>query len=165
MKRFLSAALILGFLLSMSACYREDTQPQGIPFYYCVTQPDYTTGSTVLSAEHRSDVPENSLLQALELYLAGPKSAELQSPFPQNLKLVNAYQEGSTVYLTLSPELAALDGLDLTMACGCLTLTTLALSGAQQVEICAVSGLLDGQRTITMDKNTLLLLDAATEGE
>ena len=165
MKRFLSTILILSFLLCTTSCYQEETEPKGIAFYYCVSQRDYTSGSTVLSAEHRADVPEDSLPQALELYLSGPLSPDLLSPFPQNLKILGAYQEGKTVYLTLSTELAGLSGIDLTIACGCLTLTTLAIANAEQVEIRTVSGLLDGQRTIIMDKNTLLLLDTTVEGE
>ena len=74
-------------------------------------------------------------------------------------------QENGTVYVTLSPEITLLTGVDLTMACGCLTLTILSLTEAQQVQIRSVSGLLDGQRSITMDKNTLLLLDGAGKGE
>lgn len=164
MKRFLSLTLALG-LLCLAGCRQEAPESQGTAFYYCVAQREYTTGSTALSAEYRSGVPRDALTEALDLYLAGPVSSELRSPFPEGLKMVGAYQEGSTVYLTLSPELTDLTGLELTLACGCLTLTTLALTGAEQVQIRAVSGLLDGQRAITMDKNTLLLLDTATEGE
>lgn len=165
MKRIVSVALILACLLSITACNQEEAQPKGIAFYYCVTQDNYAIGSSVLSPEYRTDVAEDSLTQALERYLSGPISADLRSPFPQNLKLVGSYQQGSTVYLTLSAELADLSDLDLTIACGCLTLTTLALTDAQQVQIRTVAGLLDGQRAITMDKNTLLLLDTVTEGE
>ena len=165
MKRVLSLVLILAALLSLSACLREDDQPEGMAFYYCAARSDYNVGSTALTAEYRTDVAEDPLQQALERYLDGPVSAELRSPFPEELKLMSAYREGSTVYLTFSRELTDLSGLELTMACGCLTLTTLALTGAQQVEIRSVSGLLDGQRAITMDKNTLLLMDTAAEGE
>lgn len=165
MKRFFSLTLMIVLLVCIAGCRQESPESQGTAFYYCVAKPDYSTGSTAISEEYRSGVPEDSLLQALELYLAGPLSSGLQSPFPENLKLVDVYQEGSTVFLTFSRELAALTGLDLTVACGCLTLTTLALTDAQQVEIRTAAGLLDGQRAITMDKNTLLLVDSAAEGE
>ena len=166
MKQFCSFTLILAMLVCAVGCHQESSEPEEIAFYYCVSQPDYSIGSTALAPEYRGGVPQDSLHQTLELYLSGPLSSDLQSPFPQDLKLVGVNQNGSTIQLTFSPELATLTGLDLTIACGCLTLTTLALTSAQQVEIRTVSGLLDGQRTITMDKNTLLLLDTAQdEGE
>lgn len=165
MKQFLSFILTLGLLFSMAACHQDAAEPQGAALYYRLAESDYSTGSAALSAEYRTDVPRDSLTQALKMYLNGPKSSDLQSPFPEGMKLIGAYQEGSTVYLTLSRELSDMTGLELTIACGCLTLTTLALTDAEQVQIQAVSGLLDGQGAITMDKNTLLLLDTAGEGE
>lgn len=158
MKRILCFLLMFALLFS-AGCSRRQSKPEGTPFYYCVAEPAYGNGSTSISREYRSDVPEDSLMAAFELYLAGPESAEMISPFPEGMKILSAVQEGDTVLLTVSMELTALTGLDLTMACGCLTMTSLALTDAKQVQISPIYGLLDGQRTITMNEDTLLLLD------
>ncbi len=162
MKQILCFAVILALLLA-SGCKSKD-DPSGTPFYYCVSSPSYGQGSTAITQEYRDGIPSD-LMEALQVYLEGPESADLVSPFPADLTIVSAIQEGAIVYLTVSMEMTALRGLDLTMACGCLTLTTLALTDAEQVQISSIYGLLDGQRTIIMDKNTLLLYDNSQVGE
>ncbi len=161
MKQILSFTLAFLLLVSMAGCREDVREPQGTPFYYCLAQLDYTSETSAISAEYRTALPKDSLEEILAVYLTGPLSEDLLSPFPADLKLVGSSQEGDTVYLTFSPELCDLSGLDLTIACSCLTLTTLALTDAQQVEIRTVTGLLDGQRAIIMDKNTILLQDTA----
>ncbi len=164
MKRLFAFALVLCLLFSMIGCRHKRDEAARIAFYYCVVQPAYSTGSTAISAEYRGGIEDVPLAQTLGLYLDGPLSADLRSPFPHGLRLLEAKLSGSTVHLTVSQELAELTGLELTMACGCLALTTMALTEAQQVEISAEAGLLDGQRSIIIDQNSLLLLDTV-EGE
>ncbi len=160
MKKILCFLLILAALFS-AGCSSQQPQPTGTPFYYCAATPDYSSGSTAIIQEYRDDVPSDSLMAALELYLAGPQSGDLLSPFPDGMQILSATQEGNTVYLTVSMELTTLTGLELTIACGCLTMTSLALTDAQQVQISPIYGLLDGQRTIIMNKNTILLTDSS----
>ncbi len=161
MKRLLSFILIACVLICICGCKQETQKQQGSPFYYCVRELDFHPGSAALAVEYRADVPQNTLIQAIEIYLNGPLSPDLQSPFPEDLRLIGVYQEDETIYMTFSPELSQLSGLELTMVCGCVTLTVLSLTDAKQAEIRSVTGLLDGQRSIIMDKDTLLLLDSA----
>lgn len=163
MKRFLSLLLCCSLLFCAAGCRQQADEIDGTPFYYCAKTASYSADGMALDAEYRMDVPVDSLTSALDLYLQGPLSQELLSPFPQGIRLVGLYQNGSTVFLTFSRELATLSGLDLTMACSCITLTALALTDAQEVEIRVVSGLLNGQRSIVMNKNTILLQDTAGE--
>ena len=165
MKQVFSFIMIIALLLFTAGCKQESQTPQGAAFYYCVTTSDYNVGSCALTAEHRADTTDGSLQEVITKYLAGPLSPELESPFPQELKVVGAYQNGQTVYLTFSRELATMTGLDLTIACACMTLTVLSITNAEGVEIRTVAGLLDGQRAIIMDKNTLLLQDTVQEEE
>ena len=162
MKQFLCVAIILALLVAPGCSKNE---PNGTPFYYCVANASYTPGSTVIDKEYRDNIPADSLMDTLEHYLQGPTSSNLVSPFPEGMTVVSANQDGDALYLTVSMELTALKGLDLTLACGCLTLTCLEITDAQQVHISSIYGLLDGQRTIIMDKNTLLLLDNSQVGE
>ena len=163
MKKILSLFLVIVLLISLVGCSREAPEPEGIPFYYCAAETSYSDGDSVITAEYRSSLQGDTLQETLENYLAGPLSRELRSPFPEGMRILAAWQDGSTVYVTVSRELTGLTGLELTIACGCLTLTCLALTDGTQVEISPIEGLLDGQRTITMDENTLLLLDTAAE--
>lgn len=165
MKQLLSLILVISLLVCLYGCRQEPEAPKGTLFYYRVKEPSYNTDSTALSAEYRPDAVQDTLNRAIELYLAGPVSPDLRSPFPENLRLIGVDQKGGTVYLTFSRELAQLSGLDLTIVCGCITMTVLELTDAAQAEIRSVTGLLDGQRSILMDKNSLLLLDAAQEEE
>lgn len=160
-----SLCYIIVLMLLLAAGCSSQGEPDGTPFYYCVTNPSYKQDSTAIDKEYRDEIPTDSLTAALEVYLAGPESSNLVSPFPEGLKVLSANQEGSILYLTVSMEMTALSGLNLTMACGCLTLTCLALTDAEQVQISSIYGLLDGQRTIIMDENTLLLLDNSQAGE
>ena len=163
MKAILACILILCLIIG-TLCFKGHLQQsKERAFYYCNMAMDYSGDNPSVLAENRADAPDGSLQEILELYLSGPLSQNLRSPFPAHLKLIGVSQTGETIYLTFSRELATLTGLDLTMACCCITLTTLALTDAQQVEIRTVTDLLDGQRSITMRKDTLLLLDNTNE--
>ena len=164
MKRIICFILVLT-LLFVGGCSKKSKQNQGTPFYYCAASPSYSTNSCVILEEYRNDIPEVSLLEILECYLAGPQSSDLTTPFPKGLVILSAEQDGDLLQLVVSMEMTGLSGLELTLACGCLTLTCLALTDAQQVQITPIYGLLDGQRSITMDKNILLLFDNSKAGE
>ena len=162
MKKLLSALLSICLIMCLFGCHQESDTPQGTPFYYCKKDPSYQEDSTALTAEYRTDALDQSFNEVMEIYLQGPQSAALYSPFPDDLRLIGVHQENGVIYLTFSRELSQLSGLSLTMACSCITLTALTLTGANQAEIRCVTGLLDGQRSIIMDKDTLLLLDTAS---
>ena len=155
MKRFTLFLLCL-CLLPIWGCSSHDA-PKGVAFYYCASLPAYTVDSSAITPEYRAEISDGTLLELLDLYLKGPISADLTSPFPEGLQIVSAIVKGDTVQVVVSLEMAALTGLDLTIACSCLTLTCLAYTEAEQVEIRPVYGLLDGQRMIIMNKDTILL--------
>ena len=165
MRKILALTLTLLLILSCSACgYQNDPQHQ-VAFYYCVKDPADTSHNSHISPEHRDDILQQSLAEILALYLSGPTAEDLASPFPEGLQILQATQEDSTMYLTVSAHLCQLTGMELTLACACLTLTVSDLVQAQQVVISPQEGLLDGQKSIIMDKNTLLLEITGMEGE
>ena len=165
MKRFVILLLLAVNIFYLSGCQKEAPTPQGSAFYYCATDISFGMDNTTILAEYRQSPAQDTLQQMLTKYFAGPSSADLRSPFPVGLKLVAVEQDGQTVYITVSDALASLSGLDLTLACACITLTCLDFTGADQVMIYAQDALLDGQKTITMDRKTLLLLDTVLDGE
>lgn len=165
MKRMILFGLSLALLVSCLGCNRPQTQEEGVKFYYCVADPVCSEENGVIASEPRGGIEDRTLLFILEFYLAGPQSADLRSPFPEGLQVISAQLQDQTLCLTVSGELCALSGLELTLACGCLTLTCLDLTEATRVQITSEFGLLDGQESITMDKNALLLQIGNPEGE
>lgn len=165
MKRWIALILIGLSLIHLAGCEKEAPAPAGPAFYYCTADISYSMDSTAIRAEYRENAAQNILQEMLVKYFAGPSSADLRSPFPIGMKLVEVRMDSGTVYITVSDALATLSGLELTLACSCITLTCLAYAGAEQVVISANDALLDGQKSIIMDQNTLLLLDTVLEGE
>lgn len=165
MKKCIAVLLIVMCLFHLAGCQKEAPAPIGPAFYYCAADIGYSMDSTAIRAEHRENAAQDTLQQMLVKYLAGPESADLRSPFPVGMKLIEVSLEGNTVYITVSDALSSLSGLELTLACSCISLTCLDFTGAELVVISAQDSLLDGQKYVTMDKNTLLLLDTVLEGE
>lgn len=164
MKRIICLVLCLILLSVCCGCKKEAAQNEdAIAFYYPQTQLSYHDGSAAITAESRQLEHWDSWAKVLDIYLAGPEASGFYSPFPAGLQIVKTVMENGTVYVTVSQELTTLTGLRLTIACSCLAMTCLELTGAEAVVISATDGLLDGQKSITMNKNNLLLLDTAQE--
>lgn len=165
MKRTICFLLSLLLLLIFCGCKKEVAQDEdSISFYYPLAELSYQAGSSAIAAEPRQNEQWGSWAQVLNIYLKGPLASTFYSPFPAGLQVTETRMENGTLHITVSQQLADLTGLPLTIACGSMAMTCLELTGAETVIIRAENGLLDGQKSITMDKNTLLLLDLA-EGE
>lgn len=165
MKQYFVLFLACFMMLVFTGCHTNTPVEEGPAFYYCAADLNYDMQSKAILSEHRTDAQNGSLEETLTLYLAGPQSETLRSPFPAGLTLVQAHRGYTDLSITLSDELAALSGLELTIVCCCLTLTGMELTGAEQVVISAENALLNGQKSITMDRNSLLLLDTVLEGD
>ncbi len=159
MKRLLIFLLcILSVLYGCGA-----SQPKledSITFYY--PRSEYLFGQTdsVIASEIREAAGKKGDLAALlGEYLQGPQSSDLRSPFPADAKILQIQQEGSILQLTMNDRFSQLSGMELTMACACLTKTGLTLTNCQTVQIVIDGTLPDTQRIITMDAQTLLLMD------
>ena len=165
MKKWILVLLTALFLFHLAGCQKEAPAPVGPAFYYRAADISYSMESTVVRAEYRENAAYDTLQQMLVKYFAGPESTDLRTPFPVGMKLIEVSLADNTVYITVSDALSSLSGLELTLACSCISLTCLDFTGAELVVISAQDSLLDGQKYVTMDKNTLLLLDTVLEGE
>lgn len=160
MKKFLICILCLGLCLSGWGCKNSQAQDTDLLFYYRPVILTYGRESSAIQAEIREDVQTSRTIEdILSIYLQGPESAQLSTPFPQNVTVVSVIQEGDLFDITLSPQFALLKGLNLVIACGCLTLTILDMTDAVEVQIRAQDSLLDGAKSINMNRNSILLLD------
>lgn len=159
MKRYISWILSALILLSMAGCNEETKLERPVTFYYCAATLSHDAGSSAILSEIRESAQIETDVAILQAYLAGPELEGLRSPFPGGLRVVEFTPGSEITYITLTSGLANLTGLDLVMACACLGMTCMDLTGAEKVCIRAENALLGGEKSITMDKNSLLLLD------
>lgn len=169
MKRFICLILALLLTLSCTACIKnQESDPNSAAFYYVRTafyenDPDTFPHGSVdsLFASESRDITgrADDLTYILHLYLKGPASPELTAPFQANLSLVDAAVAGDCVEVTLSDVLTTLSGIDLTVACACITLTCLELTGAGSVTIRTQLPTDEGGISVTMTADDLVLLD------
>lgn len=157
-------AIIWVCLLLLSGCSAPSAEyEKPVQFYYYTANSGFDASATAICPETRECATLETLEAVITLYLSGPESEDLISPFPQKLRLISCRQDATVVSVTFSKELANLNNLDLTLACGCITMTLLELTGAEQVSISAENELLNGKATITMDKDSLQLQDIVVE--
>ena len=163
MKKLVCLILCVLALLLCFGCTADEAEPQGgISFYYPMTELSFQPDSSCFASERRQ-VDSISWVQTLNIYIAGPESEQMRSPFPAALLIKQVTVEDNTVHLTVSNHLASLTGLDLTLACSCLCMTATELTGTEEAVISAEDALLDGQKSISMSKNNILLANAWQE--
>ncbi len=163
MKRWLWILPVICCLLS--CCARQDREiTDPVTFYYPRVEPIYGQSDGLIAAQTRSaDGDPLDYVYLLSKYLRGPQDDTLTSPFPKGIKLISLRVDGSTVYVTLNDVIASLSGMDLTLACSCLTLTVGGLTQCDTVVIQGENSLLDGSRAIVMRPDSLLLYDSSTQ--
>lgn len=163
-KKYLTA--IFAMLLFISGCISPATEyEKPVQFYYCAVESGYDVDSTAIQSETRECAASGSIEAILNTYLSGPQHEGLRSPFPAAMKLISFTQTESVASITLSEDFSSLAKLELTLACGCIAMTVLGLTDVETVNISAENALLNGQQTITMNAETLQLLDIAAEGQ
>lgn len=153
--------LLLTALLLLPACQSntvEFTDP--VTFYYPKNNVSYFSSDSVISREIReAGGGQSDIAQLLSLYLSGPEDDALRGLFPQAVFLRGFEVIDNTAYIVLSDGAARSSGLELTIACVCLTATVCELTGVETVVIRGEHQLLDGNKAITMNRNDILLLD------
>lgn len=167
MKRIVCLILVISWALCLLACtQQEDAIQDPVRFYYPRSKITYGNADSVIAWEeqeaagHRDDY-----MYLLRQYLKGPVSDSLSRTFPRSVMLKDLQITGGTAHVVLNDYAALVTGLDLTMACACLTATITELTGVQRVTIRAEHTLLDGNPSITMDRDHLLLLDESADSE
>lgn len=166
MKRVLCILLCVCLILPLLGCNQTVEIEKPVTYYYRRTEVSYGTSDGVIGSEQRESIGhENDMFYLLAQYVSGPHSAEFSQTFPDNLIVVSVHRSKKLVRIVFSYHFAELTGIDLTIACACITKTVMDLTGTDAVQISAAGELLDEQQTITMDRNSLLLLDESTKGK
>lgn len=157
MKRYASLLLLLAFLLTGCA----PAQPRDpANFYYCRIEPTYDGADGLICPEQREVLGIRDDLDALlEAYFSGPASDGLELPFPRETAVVGWEMVRNSLHIELSEAFAQLTGIDLTIACACISKTFLELTDATTVRIRAGGVLMNGSQEIIMSENNLKLID------
>ena len=154
MKRFL--CLLLCLCLFLPGCSGE-LMKNPVTFYYPRREYQYGAEDGVISSEQReASGHTNDLRYLLSLYLIGPSSDELVSPLPWGTRLLGVSRENATSTLELTDTAQSVTDTEFTLACACLTMTTLSITGGDEVVITS------GSRSVTMRRDSLTLIDDST---
>lgn len=152
MKKWISLLLVILLVFGLWGCRKEET----IPFYYPRAEIQYGIDNGVIAAEDRNiEGSDQSLEFLLKLYLEGPISQDLRSPFPKGTALENLDRDGDTIIITLSEPFGMLENLEYIIACASVASTCFDLTDSDTVTIIA------GQSEMTLTRDNLVLTDHA----
>lgn len=166
MKKILCITLSLILLLSLCGCLSQEALQAPVEFFYLRTSFAYGTNDGVITSELRESAGHmNDLRYMLLLYLQGPLDTNLSSPFPAGCRIIDIEESGDELTITLNANFTALQDMDLSLACVCLARTCMSLTDVQTVHIAASSADEDAAVSITIEKDSLLLEDAAVPSE
>ena len=159
MKKRISLILCIVLLLSLALCGCSDRETPG-QFYYRRVKPAYGVEDGIIAPEART-LPqgEDAIAEILRSYFDGPKSRNLEVPFPRSTNVISWGIDENVLTLNLSESCAALSGVDLTVACSCICRTFLEILPVDQVCIQVMRQTLNGQPSITMSREDLNLVD------
>jgi len=147
--------------VSMFGCREKQQIDEPVAFYYRRSELLFEGASGVIAAQQRESAGHESDTEyLLQEYLSGPTDPLFSQTFPTGSRMVSFKITDKEAQITLSDHFADLTGMDLTIACACITLTIIDLTGVENVTLSAQSAMLDNQSFITMDKSCLLLLDS-----
>lgn len=157
MKRTICLILIFSMLLSGCTLFTGRIK-EPVEFYYVRAEYPYASEESIIGSEEReASGHRDNLSYLLALYLIGPSDDELVSPIPKGTRIYSVEQREDGVFLNLSDTAATLTDSGFSIACACLSLTCMGLTGQESVTITS------GDRTVTMTSDTLMLYDITTE--
>lgn len=161
MKRLTAFVLTFALVLCCAACApKDETLTKPAAFYYCHAEVPYDGRTGLIVAEQREAARFGDDIAALlNAYLQGPTGEEFLSPFPAGIRVVSFNTSPTVITVVLSQEFSQLTGLDLIIACVCLSRTVFDIAPQNRVQIAAYDSTLDGQAYIVLDRDSVLLAD------
>lgn len=120
MKKLLCLLLVLAVLLS--GCMHGG-QKHNLTFYYRDAEDSYFSDLGVMSAEARVLYGNSAIEDVMELYMKGPVTSGLTSPFPKGVQLVRTVRTPRSVTLIMNDAFADLPEIAMRVAAGCAART------------------------------------------
>lgn len=156
--------ILLIFLLFLTGCGTDnDRITVPVSFYYIQNEVDFGTTAVIIKETTReASGHAEDYDYLISQYLNGPISYDCVSPFPAGTTLKELHWDQNRVQIVLSPEITTLSGVDLILACGCLTKTVSQMIGVDTVQIRSSSGLINGEKIMTFHADDFLYLDQST---
>lgn len=164
MKRLLTFLLTIVLLFVTACAVQNHTEPDtaGIPLYF-LAPTDTAKGSDALQCSMEplffpdGTPPEEQAAAITEQVLLGSSDGLLRSPFPEDTTLVSITVRDHRVYVDLAGSFARMDGVALTLADYCLTLSLSAIDGIESVSITSSGRLLAQQpRQVFRERDVIL---------
>lgn len=149
--------VILALFLLAGCTPSAVKKPDTAIFYYTYRELNLEEHSTVLASEKRDT--QGDLEELLTLYLQGPESEDLVSPFPARTELVRVTPQEEYLEIILSNHLSTLSSMELTLAYSAMAKTCFAFTDLDEIRISAESTPLDGAKYISITRDSLLLHD------
>lgn len=137
MRRVICLFLCFALILPFTGC-RQEEETKTVDFYYLRQKDSFVYGADdgVIARESRDCSGHTSDIRyLLTLYLQGPVSEDLRSPFPSGCVLENIKYDRGMMTLVISGPLSNLEGLNKSLVCVCLAKTCFSLTQAQSVQI------------------------------
>ncbi len=167
MKKFL--ILLLSLALLLSACdSSSDRKPmlQPVTFYYRTAVTTFSSDSGVIRGEQRDlGVELYSDTELFQLYLLGPKSEDLISPFSHDTDLVSVQRGGGMLEIRLVRNANSPEEFSHALSYACLAKTGLALEGVRKVRILVNSRGGATLEDLVLSESDILLFDSGTAPE
>ena len=164
MKKVLKIISLLLLSIILCGCIAEQSSlKRPIPFYYVSQSIEYGDAEGYIQAEQRECVHCNNISEIISLYMSGPISEDLYSPFPSGVRILLVEESGSTITLTISDQINKTDKLSINLSCACLAYTILSATPAQTVVIRAERGFDSIEGYLTYTKEGLLFFDQPLE--
>lgn len=161
MKRLI--ALILAAALCLTGCALAAQDDDTVTFYYLRRELTYGAADSVLVPERRSVAGAgNDLSYLTHLYLSGALDDNLRLPLPAGTRLTGVELDGHTCRLFFSPEFATMEGMELTLACACISATFFSLTPAQTIVLEAPAPEGGNPVSLTLTRDSFLLYDDIT---
>ena len=139
MKRFI--ALVLVAILFSGCGFPGAQMKDAVTFYYQRTPSanniydDYFSEGVIGSEMREFTGHREDLNYLLTVYFKGPLDPAFSSPFPLGTRVLEIQQENDAMTLVLNPFLANQTDLDISIACACMAMTCMDLTGADTVTV------------------------------
>lgn len=158
MKRIISMLIIVALLLAFYGCENNaDSVEQPASFYYLLKNAE----NSIFEAEVREIKPfSNDYLSIANHYFNGPISDAYVNVFPAGLQAILLECNDTKLDITVSDELSNLSYVEQSIACACMGMTFLELTGCETIEIRLENHTFNGKTSIILGLEDLYLLDS-----
>lgn len=166
MRRILILCILGCLVLNLAGCSFGSQLKEPVPFYYTRDGENYVYGEAdgVITSEEREASGHTADLEyLLSLYLSGPLDEDLVSPFPEGTQLESIDRDSSGLIILLNDSFSQLSGMELTVACACISATCFALVDVQQVRIISPQTQYDSAVEMVITRDTLTLIDTVMD--